>query len=224
MTLTVHTISGAPRGWRVLLGLAFKGLRWDVNYLQASRQDHKSPEFLKLNPRGTVPVLEANGVVISDSIGCLAWLDRAYREQPLFGETPDEAARIWQLTMQACDYLRDANHELLSRVFSENPPSPGAADYDALKNGADAMHAECAWLENQLANGSFLAGARPGAADAVAYPEICLVERGVETKPEIMASLGFEEPSSRYPRLEAWKAAVSALPGVNNTLPPHWAA
>ena len=66
MPITVHTISGAPRAWRVLMGLTFKGLEWDTALLQASTRDHKAPTFLELNPRGTVPVLEADGRIIGD--------------------------------------------------------------------------------------------------------------------------------------------------------------
>lgn len=117
MTLTVHTFSGSPRGWRVLLGLTFKGLSWDTNYLSLAQGDHHKPEFLSLNPRHTVPVIEADGVVLRDSIAILAWLDRQHPEKPLFGNTPGEAADIWQVAMECCDYLRDANRQLLTEVF-----------------------------------------------------------------------------------------------------------
>ena len=111
MTLTVYTISGAPRGWRVLVGLTLKGLDYEVRYLEGSKRQHKSAEFLKINPRGTVPVLNADGQIVRDSIAILAWLDRQYPDKPLFGEAADEAARIWQLTMECCDYLRDAGQK-----------------------------------------------------------------------------------------------------------------
>ncbi len=72
MTIKLTTISGSPRGWRVLLGLAFKGLTVEINELKRSENEHKSEPFTSLNPRGTVPVLESDGLVIRDSMAILA--------------------------------------------------------------------------------------------------------------------------------------------------------
>ena len=78
MSITVHSVSGAPRPWRVMLGLAFKGLDFDIHYLEASKREHKAPAFLKINPRGTVPAMIADGVVLRDSTAILARPDRQY--------------------------------------------------------------------------------------------------------------------------------------------------
>ncbi|WP_241482710.1 glutathione S-transferase N-terminal domain-containing protein [Leisingera sp. ANG-M7] len=223
MTLTIHTISGAPRAWRVLAGLALKGLSWDQNVLSASDGEHKREPFLSLNPRGTVPVLEEGGCVIRDSIAALAWLDRAYPERPIFGSSPDEAAEIWQITMEASSYLRDACHAVLAPVLVQRiAPVPGSPEEAALKTAAEALHRECRWLEGLLDGRPYLAGDTPSAADAVAFPEIRLIQRAVETRHEVMERLGFGFPPDHYPRLADWKERMSALPGMAKTLPPHW--
>ena len=41
MSVLVHNISGSPMGWRVLLGLAFKGIDYKVNYLNGTDKEHK---------------------------------------------------------------------------------------------------------------------------------------------------------------------------------------
>ncbi len=224
MTITLHTVSGAPRGWRVLIGLALKGLEWDTHILQLSKNEHRSAPFLSLNPRGTVPVLEADGLVLRDSIGILAWLDRQYPDNPLFGKTADEAAQIWQVTLEACDYLREAGKNLLTPVLVQAKPLPaaGTAERETLNTAAQSMHAECRWLEDLLEGKPFLAGNVPSAAEAVAFPEIRLVQRAVETRFEFMAPLGFEDPQSLYPNIIAWMTRVAALPGMEKTMPPHW--
>ncbi|WP_444995112.1 hypothetical protein [Aliikangiella sp. IMCC44359] len=50
MAIKVYTISGVPRGWRVLVGLALKEIEYDVQYLQGSTNEHRAPAFLKINP------------------------------------------------------------------------------------------------------------------------------------------------------------------------------
>lgn len=224
MTIIVHTVSGAPRAWRVLLGLAFKGLPYETRYLEASKGELKSSGFLKLNPRGTVPVMQDGGITVRDSIGCLAWLDAAYPEKPLFGHTLTETAEIWQTTLECCDYLRAAGNELLFPILVENKPltPKGTSYHTALKTAADAMHTEFDFLETLLDDRDFLAGHSPTAADAVAFPEVRLVERATDTKADIMGALGFSKTDNRYPRLAAWKARIACLPGYANTMPRHW--
>lgn len=223
MSLIIHTISGAPRPWRVLVGLALKGLAWEQKVLKASTGEHKSEPFLSLNPRATVPVLEADGVVIRDSIAALAWLDRRHPDRPLFGTTPEEAALVWQVTMEACDHLRAAINAVLGPVLVRRlNPEPGSADEKALIAAGEKMHAECRWLEGLLTDRPYLAGNMPSAADAVVFPEIRLIQRAVETRHDVMDRLGFGYPPDLYPRLSDWKARMGELPGMVSTLPPHW--
>lgn len=86
------------------------------------------------------------------------------------------------------------------------------------------MHAECTFLEDIMSDGRlYLAGTLPSAADAVAYPEVRLLQRAMETKPEMMSALGFSSLLSAYPHVEAWKARLNNDPRVVRTMPPHWA-
>ncbi len=225
MKPTLYHFSGAPRAWRVLLGGAFKGIELERQLLSYADGDHRTEGFLALNPRATVPVLTVGDTKLRDSIAILAWLDRAYLDKPLFGSTPDEAAVIWQIAMECAEFLREASHMLLLQVFSSDGriPSADSPEHATLQSGADLMHAECRYLESLLSDGRpFLAGEVPTAADAVAYPEIRLMERAVTIKHELMADLGFGDPPALYPLTAAWKARLSAMPEVAATLPQHW--
>lgn len=225
MSILVHTISGAPRPWRVLLALAFKGLDYETRLLVAQKGEHKAAPFLDLNPRATVPVLESKGLVLRDSIGILAWLDRRYPQPPLFGADADEAAIIWQTTLDACDYLRSATNALLWSVLVLREPLPeaGTSRRAELEEAATLLRDECRKLEDTLGNQDFFAGSRPSAADAVIFPEIRVLQRAFDTRFEVMQPLGFGDPDTLFPGLAAWKARINALPGVDATYPPHWA-
>lgn len=224
MSITVYSISGAPRPWRVLLGLAFKGLDYDVKLLEASKGEHKAAEYLAINPRGMVPSLDYNGLILRDSIGILAWLDREFPETPLFGKTPAEAAEIWQITLDACDYLRAAANEILFSimVLGAGLPEEGSAERKAKQAAADLLKKECEQLELLLAKNSYLAGNEPSAADAICFPEIRLIQRAVDMKYSEMNALGLANMAGEFPKLEAWKIRVSKLPNVDETMPPHW--
>ena len=84
MTLTVYSIGGAPRGWRVLLALEFKHLSYDPHYLEGSKGEHQAAEFRLLNPHGKVPVIVSEGIARRESLALLGWLDRKFPEQPLY--------------------------------------------------------------------------------------------------------------------------------------------
>ncbi len=225
MTLTLTTISGSPRGWRVLLGLAFKGLTVEINELKLSENEHKKEPFISLNPRGTVPVLESDGVVIRDSMAILACLDRKFPEKPLFGSTDREAAEIWQTTMECRQYLREATADFLTPVFfgGASLDDKGTDAWTKLTTAAEVMQKEMRFLNDLLSDRRrFLAGDVPSATDAVAWPEIRLLQRASETKPDLMAELRFDELANELDQLEAWKLRVFECPGVEATMPGHW--
>ncbi len=225
MTLTLTTISGSPRGWRVLLALAFKGLEADVKELKLSESEHKTEPFISLNPRGTVPVMESDGVVLRDSMAILAWLDRKFPDRPIFGTTERDAAEIWQATMEAQQYLRQATADFLTPIFFQGASldDKGSAKWDALTEAAERMQDEMRFLDRKLSDGrKFLVGNNPSAAEAVSWTEIRLVQRASETKPELLAALGFAELANSLQHLESWKQRVFECPGVAGTMPSHW--
>ncbi len=224
MTITVYSVSGAPRPWRVLLGLTFKRIEYDVNLLEALKGEHKSADYLKINPRGTVPAINADGLILRDSIGILAWLDRQYSDRPLFGETPNEAAHIWQIVLESCDYLRAATNDVLFSLMVQGKPLPeaGSEERRTMEASSKTLRDECQRLENLLGKNTYLVGETPSAAEAVCFPEIRLIERGVDTKFAEMEALGLASIANEFPKLEAWKSRISELPNVDRTMPPHW--
>lgn len=224
MSLIVYIVSGAPRPWRVLAGLTLKRLEFETRTLQASKREHKSPAFLALNPRGTVPVLQAGDLVLRDSVGILAWLDRRYPERPLFGATPRDAGEIWQRVLESAEFLRAAQHGVFAPIFLQGRPVPdkGSEEARVMSAAAGRLRAECERLEALLEDGAFLYGDGPTAADAVAFPEIRLIQRGLDTKPDHMAALGLNTLWAAFPKLRHWKDRFAALPGMEKTMPPHW--
>ncbi|XP_055859301.1 glutathione S-transferase 1-like [Episyrphus balteatus] len=62
----------------VLLAAAEIGIELDLRPMNLAGGEHKTPEFLKLNPQHTIPVLDDNGVVITDSHVICAYLADKY--------------------------------------------------------------------------------------------------------------------------------------------------
>ncbi len=219
MTLELWTVSGAPSPWRAALGMAFKGLDYEVHLLAAGQREHKSDAYLAINPRGTVPTLKEGEVTLGQSIAILAWLDQRYPASPLFGETPQDAGLIWQRAMEIFDYLPSATSGVLSPIFFDRATEAT----DDLKTASDNLRTELSHLTDILAGAPFLSGAHPGAVDAVAFPHVRLIQRTMETKPQIMQDLGLHDLTALSPEIATWVNRVEALPNVAQTFPPHWA-
>jgi glutathione S-transferase len=218
MTYEVYSISGAPRPWRVMLGFVAKGINFEIRNLEGSKREHKSADFLALNPRGRVPVLKNRDFVLPESIAILSYLDKLHPEPPLFGTTAEEHARIWKLVSEGEHYCRPGNSALLGPIFFRGQNDTN----EEVRNGATTVHEEFKRLEKLLEGSQFLCGERITAADCVCFPEVRLVLRATERFPEIMQRLEFHSFDKAYPRLNAWAARIEALPGYEKTYPPHW--
>lgn len=225
MSYIVSTISGSPSGWRVLLGLAFKQIPYQAKYLQLSDMEHKSAEFLALNSRGKVPILQDGDTIVRDSLAILAWLDRKHVERPLFGASPDQAQTIWPLTLETAEYLRPAFQGVFTPILirGEVVSEVSKARLLELEEAASKLQFELNRLDALLENQNFLGGSARSAVDAVSFPEVQLILRAIDTKRDDMDRLGLSDFALAFPRLSNWSDRVLSLPGVSATMPVHWA-
>jgi maleylpyruvate isomerase len=69
--------------YRVRLALNFKGLSYEQVPVDLREDAQRAREFLELNPQGLVPVLEDDGVVLTQSLPILNYLEERYPEPAL---------------------------------------------------------------------------------------------------------------------------------------------
>ena len=88
-SMKFYDTSSAPSPRRVRIFLAEKGIEIPTVQVDLRAGAHLQPEFLKINPAATVPVLELDdGTTISEAIACCRYLEEAYPEPPLMGRDP----------------------------------------------------------------------------------------------------------------------------------------
>lgn len=214
-------ISGSPYAWRVQLALEYKGVPYVSRRLDGGKQEHRAPAFLSLNPRGKVPVLKTGDTAMYESVAIIAFLDRVHPAVPLFGQTAQEAGRVWQRVNEFENYTRD-----LFDVEIVRPLLRGHAKDDPeamLASAAQAIEA-LGWMEQALSIMPYLAGENISAADVVALPNIQMLRR-VAARPEaIEMALGLDNLAARLPALGAWLVRMEAMRGYDAAYPPHWRA
>lgn len=218
MTYELYWGSGSPNAWRALLALEVKGLDYESRLIQFSKGEHKTPEYLAMNPRGKVPVLKDGDTVVYESLAILAYLDARHPEPPLFGATPAETGYVWQTVSELINYTIPPIFGLTVLFFRGR----SGDEPDAVRERAAEVHAELPAIEQRLAGGGWLAGESISAADIALYPALACMRRGLGMKEAQEFDLGLMPLGGRYPELGAWAERIEALPGFDNTWPPHW--
>ncbi|WP_341367563.1 glutathione S-transferase family protein [Yoonia sp. BS5-3] len=207
----LYWISGSAPSWRVMLAFTLKGVPFTSKRLDHGAGENKTASYLSLNPKGQVPTVVFGGTVIRESIAILAWMDRAFPECPIFGDTADHSAAIWQDIM----------------IMEGDLRAPVAATAQGLLRGRVIEPATVEQLsrlmdgyEERLTELTFLGGETAMAADIWLYPALHWIARGVtlsDRPPPKIASLVQDRPA-----IEGWMIRMRELPGVDQTYPPHW--
>ena len=218
MAIEFYWGSGSPYAWRVMLALEFKRLPYVSHLLQFSRQEHKSPQMLALNPRGRVPVLKDGDYVCFESLAILYYLERRYPEPPIFGRTPEEAGTILRVICEYQAYIEPHLEHITSAVFE------GQADLasDPVTAAMHALASEARTIEGRLSKSEWIVGDACSAVDMVIFPGIQLLKRALEKPAARELSSRFMPVEVNYPALGRWLARIAALPGYARTYPPHW--
>lgn len=218
MAIEVYWGSGSPYAWRVLLALEYKRLPYTGHVLQFSRQEHKSPQMLQMNPRGRLPVLRDGQYVCFESLAILYYLDLKYPQRPIFGGNAEEAGTIMRVICEYEAYIQPQLSTITRAVFA------GHTDLRA-EQITQAMHAvasEARTIEGRLSKSEWVVGESFSAVDMVIFPGIQLLRRALERPAAAELASRFMPVEVNYPALGRWIARIEALPGYERTFPPHW--
>jgi len=218
MALEVYWGSGSPFAWRVLLTLEVKQLPYESKLLSFTKREHKSPEYLALNPRGKVPVLKDGDFVVYESLAVMAYLDKKYPERPIFGASPEDRGTIWRMVSENVAYVCDPIQKIVAPLFVGNVAEKKAEIRDA----AVAVTTELSRLERILETSTWLFGNSTSAADISVFPWIQSLLRAAAKDEAKSLDLGFLPFETHYPHVAAWARRIEQIPGYERTYPPHW--
>jgi glutathione S-transferase len=218
MALTLYWGSGSPFSWRVLLALEHKRLRYDSQLLQFDKQEHQSPQMLRLNPRGRVPVLKDDDYVVFESVAVLYYLDVKYPEFPIFGLTPEEAGVIMRVICEFQAYAEPALAQITEAIFADRV----APQLDELTDAMHVVAREARTIEGRLSKEQWIVGEHYTATDMVIFPWIQLLRRALDRDAGAELRARFLPMDRNYPALARWIARIESLPGYERTVPPHW--
>ncbi len=218
MDMEVFIVSGSPYAWRVQLAMEFKKASFTTTVLNFSEGENKKPEYLAFNPRGKVPTLRDGDLVLPESLAIMNYLEKKLPNDPMFGATPEETARIWKVVSASTCYLESAIARVALPIFR------GLVEEKAtdIKEAAGQIHDELGNLESTLTDQDWLAGGQPTGADLVVLPFVEILLRGAGVEAAKPLDLGFFPFAEIYPALDAWRKRAEGLPGYARAYPAHW--
>ena len=92
---------------------AASGQEFTPKLVKLHKGEHKTPEYLQMNPNGQVPVLVVDGKPLTQIVAICDWLDRSF---PQAGLLPKDAwARSQALSQLA--WMNSTPHTTFTRVF-----------------------------------------------------------------------------------------------------------
>ena len=166
--MILHDLAAGMSPRRVRIFLAEKGISIERREVDAAGGANATPDFLRLNPLGKLPVLELDdGSAIAESLAICRYLEALNPDPPLMGRTPREVADIemWTLRM---------DHELsqviaLAFIHSSDFYRGSIEQIPEVASWARGRALQTmAWLDGELAERRHIAGDGYTLADIVA--------------------------------------------------------
>ncbi len=190
--------------YRVRIALNLKGIAYRAVTTDLSKGEQKSDAYRAKTAQGFVPLLEIDGLRLTQSLAICDYLDAHAPEPPFVPGDPAARSRVLAMALiVACDIHPLNNLRVLKYLDDPLGVAEGARDDWYRKwigEGFAALEAMAAGA------GEYLSGATPGLAD------ICLV-------PQMYNARRFDTDLTGYPTMVRIDAALTALPAFAKAHP-----
>lgn len=196
--LTLYTWPESGNSYKVRLLASLLDIHLVEKTVDFPAKEHKSEAFLKLNPRGTIPVLvDADyELTYTDSASILLYLAGTHTPSSFWSTDVHEQATIMDWLAFNANWIQTSLSRargILSQFFPEAFPAELASVQEKGRKALDL-------LEQRLSKHEWLAVGRPTIADISNFVYVALAPMGgVSLEP--------------YPAVRQWIVRVRELPG-----------
>ena len=192
---------------KVVLAAQWMGLGFTRTDAGLSYGINKTPEYLRLNPNGQIPVLQDGDVTLWESNVIVRYLCAKHSFGKLYPENLQQRfnAERWM------DWQQTTMNNVGRAAFVEWIRTPGdKPDMAVIAKSVATTEPQLAMLDAHLSQQAFMAGDQITMAD---FPIACEMHRWWGLPPQHPAL-----PRSAYPHLSRWYAGICAQPASQGVL------
>ena len=193
----LHDYYRSSAAYRVRIALNLKGVGYERRSVNLAEGAQKSAEYRALNSQGLVPMLEIDGLRLTQSLSIIMYLAARFPDPPLLPADPAEAAHVRGMALAiACDIHPLNNLRVLKYL---------KGDLGQEQDAVDAWYRH--WISEGLAPLEAVAAPRAGKflfGDTPTIADICLI-------PQLYNARRFDVPLDAYPTLLRADASATAL-------------
>jgi glutathione S-transferase len=199
--IKLYDFKSSPNCQRVKVVLAEKNLPYEIVPIDLRKQEQKTPEYLKLNPYGKVPVLTDDATVLYESCIINEYLDEKYPNPPLMPKDSGKKAKARILIDYGFAHF-DSPYQKLRMELAKDPKEQNQQVIDGAKSDLKKLLQR---FENEIGNQEYLIG-HFSLVDADLIPRFTRLE-------------GFGVlPDPSLPRLGKYMERMKARPSVKAIL------
>ena len=152
--IKLYTFPPSTNSRKVRIALLEKGLEFERINVDLSKQEQKSPEYLKIHPFGQIPALDDEGFIIYDSTVINEYLEDEYPYPSLMPNDSEGRARARLL-----EDLRDTHfNPYFVHIIHEMRKPEGERDNQRIDNAKTEITKCLDRLEAELDGKEYLAG------------------------------------------------------------------
>lgn len=201
----IPIVGCSPPGWACQLLLEEKSVPREDRWLDTTGGEHRSPEMLQRNARGTLPVLVHGGAIVHEVQAVLAYIEQTWRTPVL---VPPRFRATALTRLHEATHLHNAGMDLFRWVSSSTST---ARTPERLAPRLTVLWRELQRWEAHLEGQDFVAGRWLSLADLLVYPTVATAQR-----------LGLDLAED-LPRLHAHAVRMRSRSSVIRSWPEPWA-
>ena len=139
------------------------GIPYEARRISTATGEQRSPEYLKINPRGRVPALVVDGKVLVENVAILTFLGGGFPAKGLWPEQTWDQAQA--LSFMA--WLADTVHPAFAHIYRAERYVSDSACIEAVKAGGRTSFGDCLReIDRLLAGKRWAIGNRFSVVDA----------------------------------------------------------
>jgi glutathione S-transferase len=204
MKLYINVLS--PNVRRARLTAAVLGLKLDEQVLDFTKGEHKSPEYLALNPNGQVPTLVDGDFVLNESRAIMQYLAS---KKPESGLVPgDERGRadvtrwqFWDSSHFSPQVGTVVFQRVLKKMFGMGEPDAGK-----IEEALASFRRFAAVLNDRLDGKQYIVG------DSLTLADLTVAS-------SLMYARQAEVPLAEFPNVQAWFSRITDMDAWKSTNP-----